>query len=69
MSGVQSRLNSLQQRERDAVNASTEKDFQISKLKAELRAAQDKVPEAAREVNIIFINCHCMWQYYISLLH
>ena len=63
---MQSRLNSLQQRERDAVNASTEKDFQISKLKAELRAAQDKIPEAAREVNII---CHYMWQDYISLLH
>ena len=53
---MQSRLNSLQQRERDAGSASTEKDFQISKLKAELRTSQDKISEAAKEVNIICTN-------------
>ncbi len=54
MSGFQNRLTSAQEREKNAVSASTEKDIQIMKLKTEVRQSDDKLSEAKREVGYSF---------------
>ncbi len=50
--GAQSRLNELQQRDKDRATSSAAQDVQILALKTDLRRAQDLAADADREVRL-----------------